>query len=309
MVMEFLRYDDLDKYKTDVFNILLEDEVLNNLPISIVSGSNVRSGDKVTDDWLLSVIKNDRGAVVLVAICTKPFNMLLYVPAAIRSDSNQSGDDQTGEAIKQLASELKTIGFTPPGVLAPADIAYGFADAYCSGGVGGVGGVGGGVVAKKIMTLILMKLDKLAGYTAAPGAWRLLKEDDISFVPHWEHQFCIDCNLPLYTQAENEARIRTRLDRKTHFIWEDGQPVAQAAFGRETPNSAVISWVYTPAEFRGRGYATSVVAEVSKSIFARGKHSCCLFADASNPASCAVYHKLGYYDVCTFEEIKFDTAD
>ena len=129
----------------------------------------------------------------------------------------------------------------------------------------------------------------------------------MSFTPSWEQAFCIDCHTPVFTLSENEERIRTRIGKDTHFIWEDGQPVSQAVYGRDTPNGAVVNWVYTPPQYRGHGYATSVVAELSKSLFDRGKLFCCLFADADNPASRSVYRKLGYYDVCEFEEILFDT--
>jgi len=152
-----------------------------------------------------------------------------------------------------------------------------------------------------------MRLDKLAEYKKAPGFCRMLTEDDLTFTPSWEHAFCVDCHLPEFTFAENEARIRTRLGKDSHFIWEDGQPVAQAVFGRETPNGAVVNWVYTPPMYRGCGYATSVVAELSDTLLKRGKNFCCLFADADNPISRGVYSKLGYYDVCRFDQIKFDT--
>jgi len=283
--LEFKRYTDIDLFNADVLDILLEDEVLNNLPVSIVLGSSWRSGDFNIADWLLGAVTDEHGNIVLIAICTKPFNILLNEPA---------GKPHEG-SVEFLASELKRIGFNPPGVLATPGLARRFAGAYC-----------GETGFNQKTTMIIMRLDELAEYKKSPGICRVLTEDDLLFAPSWEHEFCVDCDLPLYTRKENEDRIKTRLGKDTHFIWEDGQPVAQAVHGRNTPNGAVLSWVYTPPQYRGRGYATSVVAEVSKSMFERGKRFCCLFADAANPASCAVYHKLGYYDVCRFEELKFD---
>jgi len=128
------------------------------------------------------------------------------------------------------------------------------------------------------------------------------------FVPYWEHAFSEDCRVHVFTIQENIDRIRKRLGKDSHFIWEDGQPVSQAVHGRDTPNGAIINWVYTPPHFRGRGYATSVVAELSRSLLDSGKSFCCLFADASNPISCELYRKLGFYDVCNFDEIRFDTG-
>jgi len=280
-------------YKADVLDILLEDEVRNNIPIGIlVDGKR----DNVID-WLMATVLDDNGKVLLIALCTMPFRMLLYETAV------EPGDDMQNDPVEFLANELKRIKFSPPGVLATDNLAGRFADAYC----GGDGGTDGIIRSRHHMTMILMKLDKLTAYNKAPGFCRMLNENDLSYTPSWENAFCVDCRVPVYTLAESENRIKTRLGMNIHYIWEDGQPVAQAVFGRNTPNGAAISWVYTPPEFRGRGYATSVVAELSKAILNGGKSFCCLFADAANPASCSVYRKLGYYDVCSFDEIMFDT--
>jgi len=283
--MQFHRYFSIDEFKTDVFDLLFEDEVLNNLPISIVSGSNMRVGAFNTADWLLATVTDKSGDIALIAVCTKPYNLLLYEPEGKKNE----------DSISFLVSELKRIGFEPPGVFASGDLSNRFTEAYA--------GTKTGVKLHK--TLILMKLEKLAGYKKANGFCRVLTEDDLTFVPFWEQAFCLDCEIPAFPLEENTERIKTRIGKDTHYIWEDGLPVAQAVCGRETPNGAVITWVYTPPLYRGRGYAKSVVAEVVKSIFRHGKKYSCLFADAENPASCAVYHKLGFFDVSEFLEIHF----
>jgi len=280
--LKFRRYFSIDAYKADVLDILLEDEVCNNLPVSIITDGNV----KKSADWFLETVTDDSGIVVLTALCVKPFNLLLYEPVRRRRS----------DSVEFLAGELKRSGYDPPGVFAVTTLARRFAETYC-----------GGTDDRHTVTMVLMKLDKLAHYKRAPGVCRVLTADDLSLIPSWEQAFCIDCRIPAFTLSENEERIRTRIGNDTHFIWEDGQPVSQAVYGRDTPNGAVVNWVYTPPEYRGRGYATSVVAELSKSLFDRGKHFCCLFADADNPVSCGVYRKLGYYDVCEFEQISFDT--
>jgi len=281
--VKFKRYTDVESFKADVLDILLEDEVQNNVPISIVLNSSKYNAD----DWLLSTVTDDNGVIVLIAICTLPFNLLLYEPSEKINE----------KSIGFLVTEIKRIDFIPPGVLAKSELARCFADAFC--------GSDGNTLK---MTMKLMRLDKLAEYKQAPGFYRLLTEEDLAYTPSWEHAFCIDCGLPSYTYTDNLERIKSRLGKDIHYMWEDGEPVSQAVYGRDTPNGAAVNWVYTPPQFRGRGYATSVVAVLTKSLLDRGKKFCYLFADAANPASCAVYHKLGYYDVCTFDEIKFDTG-
>ena len=284
--MIFKKYNDVESFKADALDALLEDEVQNNLPISIILNSSNRYNP---DSWLLFTVTDERGVIVLVAVCTLPYNILLYEPAG----------DRIADPMPFFVSELKSAGFKPPGVLSRTDLARRFITAY-SGEKGFT----------EKTRMVVMKLDKLTAYEKAPGSCRMLTEDDLSFAPAWEHEFTVDCKLLPSTLAEHMERIKTRLGKDTHFIWEDrsGQPVSQAVHGRDTPNSAVISWVYTPPQFRGHGYATSVVGELSEACFKKGKKYCCLFADAANPVSRGVYKKLGYYDVCEFDEIVFDTV-
>ena len=287
--MKFRRYRDADEFKIDVLSILLEDEVLNNLPIGILIDGN----KEYAADWLMATVTDDNGEIDLIAVCTKPFNLLLCKP----SGSSGSSGSKNNNSIEFLAGELKSINFSPPGIVAPKELAEPFANAYCRN-----------IKSKLYMIMTLMKLDELIDHKKVPGFCRMLNEDDLEYTPDWEHHFCIDCRIPVYTHSESYERIKTRIGKNIHYIWEDRLPVSQAVWGRNTPNSAAISWVYTPPEHRGKGYATAVVAELSKSILESGKTSCCLFADTANPASQAVYRKLGYYDVCEFYEIKFDMS-
>jgi hypothetical protein len=287
--LKFNRYTDVDLFVADVLDVLLVDEARNNLIISILVDSK---RDNV-ESWLLSTVTDDGGDILLIAVCTMPFNMLLWAA---------EGSVSSGAA-RLLANELWIIGFKPPGVIAGRGLARQFTDAYCYGS----GQMNRPPVLGSVwkMTMVIMKLEQLSEYKKAPGYCRMLCEGDISFAPLWEYAFCVDCSLPVYTLSESEERIKARIGKNIHYIWVDGEPVAQAVFGRNTPNGAAISWVYTPPEYRGRGYATSAVAELSKNILASGKSFCCLFADVANPASCAVYRKLGYVDVCEVDEIKF----
>jgi hypothetical protein len=64
--------------------------------------------------------------------------------------------------------------------------------------------------------------------------------------------------------------------------------------------------VYTPAELRGRGYATACVATLSQQLLAEGYLFCTLFTDLSNPVSNHIYEKIGYTAVADFHEYYFD---
>jgi len=198
--LELQRYDDLGIYKTAVLDLLHEDEVRNNLPIGILSGSDMSS---INDRFLATVV--DNGKIVLISICTKPFNIVLYEP----KNSRRAG------AVEYLANELQRIGYSIPGVTADRKTAVRFAAAYSGSGS-----------FTTYMSLVLMRLDGLSSYRKAPGFCRTLEEKDISFVPSWENAFCEDCRIPMPATPDNVERLKSRLGTDKHFIWVDGEPVS-----------------------------------------------------------------------------------
>ena len=279
--MLFRQYDNIEAFNADVLDILLEHEVQNNLLISLITNDSAQHAK----DWFLAAVTSDGGGIALTAICTKPFDLILF----------ETGNISSGDAVDLLVNEMRRVNFNPPGVMAAPGLARRFSDYYAGTGAG-----------RLHMTSSIMRLDKLAEHKAAPGALRALEKRDMFFAPYWERAFSEDCRTPVFSIPEYTRRLTGRLGKDTHFIWEDGVPVSQAVHGRDTPNGAVINGVYTPPHYRGRGYAKSAVAGLSKSLLDRGVPFCCLFADSDNQVSCGLYKSLGYYEVCSLDNIRFD---
>ena len=103
-------------------------------------------------------------------------------------------------------------------------------------------------------------------------------------------------SAPQRLAEESLQRHRTN---QTLFFWQlgDGRPVSMAAKVRETRNGASISLVYTPHEWRRRGYASRIVAALSDKQLKAGKKLCNLFTDLKNPTSNSIYQKIGYWKV------------
>ena len=278
--MQFRLYDDKRLFGMDVLPILLENEAQNNLLINLATGSSTGPAS----DWMLATVE-DNGGVAITALNVSPFNLFLY------ETSNSPRDD----ALDCLVLNLRAIGAAPLGVTAEAGLARRFTGAFAPS-----------YSYRLHMQISAMRLDKPVSYVNAPGSWRMLEEGDLFFAPYWEGAFSEDCRAKVFTIRENHDRLLTRIGKHTHYIWEDGIAVSQAVHGRSTPNGAVINGVYTPPHYRQHGYAASVVSVLSNALLERGKSFCCLYADADNPASTGLYHKLGYYDVCRLEDIRFD---
>ena len=74
---------------------------------------------------------------------------------------------------------------------------------------------------------------------------------------------------------------------------------------RPTRRGISVSFVYTPPEFRRRGYATACVAELSRLLLESGRQFCSLFTDLANPTSNHIYQQIGYRPVADFDQYSF----
>jgi len=279
--MKVIHYDKAQDFIDDTFSLLLEDEAQNNLILSIAL-----QGRKVDiSSWLLAAVVDAAGVVLLIAVCTLPFNLLLYA----------AGNQCRNEAVRVLARELRDLRFYVSGVTAEPQLARRFAEFYQEGDF-----------CRAHMLMNVMTLTKTPTLLETPGQARPLRLDDLYFVPYWEREFAVECGVEVFDIHTNIAQVRERVGKDCHYIWEHGAPVAQAVHGRSTPNGAVLTGVYTPPPYRGRGYAGACVAYLSHLLFSRGHKFCALLADASNPISNHVYHKIGYREVCLLDKINFD---
>jgi RimJ/RimL family protein N-acetyltransferase len=84
-------------------------------------------------------------------------------------------------------------------------------------------------------------------------------------------------------------------DRAVDWVLVDGKtPVAYSAFNASLPDIVQVGGVWTPLQFRGRGYARSVVAGSLLAARQHGAQRAVLFVDPGNAAARAAYLALGF---------------
>ena len=77
-------------------------------------------------------------------------------------------------------------------------------------------------------------------------------------------------------------------------LWQDGgRPVSMAYASPSNGGVTRISGVWTPPDLRRRGYASGVVAALSRERLEAGER-CMLYTDLANPTSNAIYEAIGY---------------
>lgn len=152
----------------------------------------------------------------------------------------------------------------------------------------------------------LHRLGQLVEPRPAPGRPRLARTGDADLCAGWNAAFFIEIDEPGLDQL---AWANERIASEALWLWEDGgRPVCLV--GHQVPVFGVtrIGPVYTPAEFRGNGYASALTAHVSGLIRDRGEEAC-LFTDLENPTSNKIYAAIGYRPVADFVLYPFTGRD
>lgn len=128
------------------------------------------------------------------------------------------------------------------------------------------------------------------------GQLRAASADDADLLERWVAAFITDTG---FGEKNDPAEVvRARLESGRLFVWDDGKPVSMAGWSGKTQNGVRVNLVYTPDEYRRRGYATGSVAALSQQLLENGNSYCCLYTDLANPTSNSIYQRIGYRPVC-----------
>lgn len=164
----------------------------------------------------------------------------------------------------------------------------------------------GGTV-ETVMRLRLFVLVALCPPGGVRGAARRVVESDVDLVAVWRRAFREEALSGRGTARDPREPAQPEL-RHGLMLWVvDGVPVALAGAGPPVAGMSRVGPVYTPPEFRGRGYGSAVTAAASAWALAAGAREVVLFTDLANPVSNAIYPRIGYRPVYDALELGFRT--
>jgi len=123
-------------------------------------------------------------------------------------------------------------------------------------------------------------------------------ESELELLVDWRVRFAVEAlgatDGPDLRQASTDD-VRLQHDRGTDWLLLAGAtPVSYSVFNAMLPDIVQIGGVWTAPEFRGRGYARSVVAGSLLSARKQGMERAVLFADPANEAARRAYLFLGF---------------
>ncbi len=209
------------------------------------------------------------GDVVLAALRTPPRSLVI----------SAADDDMADAAVDALVDALQQSGVGLPGVTGPTATADRFAARWAGD-------------ARLHMQMRLYGCRQVVPVPAAPGVLRAPREEDRALLVRWLDAFGDDIREPT-SPHEAERQVERRFRDGSLYLWDDGGVVSLAGVAHPAGRTIRVNAVYTPPEQRGRGYATSCVAEVTRRMLGE-RSMCVLYTDLANPTSNAIYQRLGY---------------
>jgi uncharacterized protein len=278
--MQIVKFNDAHKFYQQVENYLLNQEATHCLLIGLSKALST-SQSKNTRPYL-AIVENKQ-EITAIAIQIPPRQLLI----------SQSTDL---EAVKLLAKDIASDNQSLPGVMASQPEAKTFVQTWQSLT---------GQSFKLKVAMQVHQLETVQPITKASGDLRLATESDRNLLVNWGKAFAQEALGDNSPESEHQSWFDKHLKNNSLYVWQDQVAVSMAAFGGTTPNGVRVNAVYTPPEYRGKGYATSCVATISQYLLAQGYQYCFLFTDLANPTSNYIYRKIGYVPICELFQFIF----
>ncbi|TDV35415.1 GNAT family N-acetyltransferase [Actinophytocola oryzae] len=233
----------------------------------------------------IMVTIHDGGRLVGVALRTPPWPMI------------GSGLPADPDLLDSFVAQWLSFDPELPAVTAPRENAEALAAAW-------VRATGGSV--REVMASRLFRLGELLPPTTS-GSARQATGDDIELLVGWRAAFELEALGQDRAPEEGRAAVRRMLEIGYGVvIWEDrGEPVSWAVASAPIDGMSRVGPVYTPREYRGRGYGSAASAAASLWARTAGADDVVLFADVANPTTNSIYQKIGYRPVYDSTELEF----
>ncbi|MFD1737219.1 GNAT family N-acetyltransferase [Bacillus salitolerans] len=265
---------------------LLESEAKHNLLLGLLA--RAVKEDTSLDKYLLGYVKAD--VHIVLAFIKTPGQKLIF------SSLHESSETM----ISELVHELIQKGITIPGVIGEKHLVKKFVTQWEQEQK---------VTSKVDMHQFIYQLDRVNHIELSDGEMRKAVIQDVDLITDWIYDFSFITPDPL---SKEQAYILASdsIHSETIFLWVDNDKiVSMAKKARPTKNGIVVNLVYTPREYRNRGYASSLVATLSQQLLDEGYKFCSLYTDASNPTSNHIYTEIGYKEIAESIVYSFCSED
>lgn len=152
--------------------------------------------------------------------------------------------------------------------------------------------------------LMSLRLDALRIPEPWPNqrlSWRVAIREDFSLLAGWRERFRLETMADTESHAltqQCESEVDRWIAEQNLFLLLDGdRPVSCCCFTVRLPDAIQLGNVWTPPEFRSRGYARMVIAHALRYAKQNGAGIAILFTPHDNEAARTAYVALGFTDI------------
>jgi uncharacterized protein len=276
------RFAEADAFLAAAGPFLVEREAEHNLIFGVSSTLHDDPGQYAAPPYLATVRDGDR--VVAAALQTPPFRLVL-----------SEVDDPA--ALGLIVAD--TLERDLPGVQGPVDVVRAFVEEWRARG---------GPQAHHHLASRIYRLSEIIPPRPVPGGMRDPAPGDRDVLVEWMWAFGVEALGDDDRAGAAEAVDRWMAGRgRILHVWQDGDEIVSVCgVTGPTPHGIRVGPVYTPPEQRGRGYASALVAAVSRAQLDAGRRFVFLFTDLANPTSNRIYQAIGYEPVRDVDEYEFE---
>lgn len=283
--MKVTWHDTVTDFWQEAGPLLAADPVRNTVPLSLV-GRMLR-GVRQSDATPIFLTVHDGAELIGAVLRTPPHPMVV--------------GNLPPSAAAAVVDEIVAKGIELPGangIKEPVE-AFGRAWAERTGDELTVG-----------MDECLYRLGELEVPTDVPGEPSPATEDDVDLLARWLTDFQTEAmagKVAAASSVDAVAQVRRSMAAGSgQIVWRDGGvPVSLATVGAPHQGMSRIGPVYTPVEFRGRGYGRAVTAASAQWAIDRGAEHVVLFTDLSNRVSNFIYQQIGFRPIADALEVIF----
>ena len=281
MDVQLFLYDNARAFLEAAGETLYARETVNNLMLGV--NEQLIQDPQAYKDPFFAVVVDKTGDLQLAAVMTPPHNIIL------------AGGDRFEVGLPVLISYLQAEKITVPGVIGPVHIAEHFVKAWkkmrWQNHILGM--------RQRVYELRTVRMPPLP-----PGHFRMAELGDVDTLADWLASY--ENEVMGEKGDAHHMRAKKSIQNGSVFVWDRSEEIVSMAMAiRPIAHSITISGVYTPPEFRRKGYASALVARLSQEMLDRGYHFVNLFTDLSNPVSNSIYKKIGYHPVSDFRMFRF----
>lgn len=287
--MKLVPYQNPENFQETVTPFLVQHEAENNLLLGVLA--NLIGGEYQDHPPYLAAV-HSRAGIELVVMRTPPFPVLLSFR-----------DAPPGQDLVSLVNTdlMRSYGKELSGMTGITSLVGEFVRRWKtrSGGK-----------AELDMAMRIYRLDAVVPAEGIPGTLRPARSSDRALIREWLAGFQKEAlqeeAVPERLEQSVEAFLSADPELRGLTIWDvDGSPVSMAGYTGPTPHGIRVSYVYTPAALRRKGYASACVAALSQQLLDRGFDFCFLFTDLHNQTSNHIYQQIGYQPVVDVDSYRF----